>query len=146
MYKPYVPLCHKNAANGLVVFIPTSITLKMNLSTNKAVFKSGENLILNLSLSNEGPDETGDLYLVMLTPNGTIYSGLDWSKSVHPAAANFTIPEGFSLPETKVLEVTLPVDKPPITERGTYYFAIGLADTGSTYFRSMDISTFEVVD
>ncbi|MBU1627983.1 hypothetical protein KKB18_11500 [bacterium] len=129
---------------GLTEFIPTSVTLKMSLSTNNISYKKGDNFSLQLSVENQGPDEAGDLYFVMLAPDGTIYSALDWSKSIHPATSNITIPTGYTLPLLEVVNVTLPSSNPPISIPGKYYFAIGLADTDTTYFRSKAITLVEI--
>ncbi|MBU1627424.1 hypothetical protein KKB18_08660, partial [bacterium] len=129
---------------GLTEFTPTSVTMKMSLSTDNISYKRSDNFSLKLSVKNNGPDETGDFYFVMLTPDGTIYSALDWSKSIHPAASNITIPAGFTLPLLDVVSVTLPSSNPPISMPGKYYFAIGLADTGTGYFRSKAITSLDV--
>jgi ligand-binding sensor domain-containing protein len=130
--------------SGLVEFIPTSSTLKMSLFADQIEYKAGDKLNISLMVSNYGPDETGDLYFVMLAPDGKFYSGLDWSQGVHPAASNLTIPANFSLPVTKLLNLTLPSTTPPISQPGKYYFAIALADTGTTYLRSKAIIAIDV--
>jgi ligand-binding sensor domain-containing protein len=130
--------------SGLIEFTPTSVTLKMSLFADQIAYKAGDKLNLSLMVNNYGPDETGDLYFVMLAPDGKFYSGLDWSQGVHPAASNLTIPANFSLPVTKLLSLTLPSTTPPISQPGKYYFAIALADTGTTYLRSKAIITVNV--
>jgi len=130
---------------GLTEFIPTSVTLKMNLFAEGLAYKAGDMLSLSMNLNNYGPDETGDLYFVMMDPDGKIYSGLDWSESVHPAALNITIPEGFIMPVIDVIKVELPASSPPISKPGKYYFAIALADSGSTYFRAKAVTSIEVI-
>jgi ligand-binding sensor domain-containing protein len=130
---------------GITEFTPTSVTLRMNLLATGLIYKAGDKLSLSLNVNNYGPDETGDLYFVMIAPDGKIYSGLDWSESFHPAAANLTIPEGFSMPLIQALKVTLPSVSPPISMPGKYYFALALADTGTTYFRAKVITSMDVV-
>jgi hypothetical protein len=132
------------AGSGLTEFTPTSVTLKMSLFADQIAYKAGDKLNISLMVNNYGPDETGDLYFVMLAPDGNFYSGLDWSQGLHPAASNLTIPANFSLPVTKLLNLTLPSTTPPISQVGKYYFAIALADTGTTYLRSKAIVTIDV--
>jgi ligand-binding sensor domain-containing protein len=128
-------------SSGITEFIPTSVTLKMSLFADQIAYKAGDKLNISLMVNNYGPDETGDLYFVMLTPDGNFYSGLDWFQGLHPATSNFTIPSDFSLPLTKLLSLTLPSATPPISQPGKYYFMIALADTGTTYLRSKAIVT-----
>jgi ligand-binding sensor domain-containing protein len=129
---------------GILEFIPTSVTLKMSLFADQIAYKAGDKLNISLMVNNYGPDETGDLYFVMLAPDGNLYSGLDWSRGLHPAASNITIPANYSLPVTKLLNLTLPSTTPPISQPGKYYFAIALSDTGTTYLRSKAIITIDV--
>jgi streptogramin lyase len=129
---------------GLFEFTPSSLTLKMSLFADQIMYKAGDKLNISLMVNNYGPDETGDLYFVMLAPDGNFYSGLDWSRGLHPAASNLTIPANFSLPVTKLLNLTLPSTTPSISQPGKYYFAIALADTGTTYLRSKAIITVNV--
>jgi len=82
----------------------------------------------------------------MMAPDGTLYSALDWSVGARPVASNMTIPEGFGMPMIQAINVTLPAASPPISMPGKYYFAIGLADTGTTYFRSKAITSIDVVE
>jgi ligand-binding sensor domain-containing protein len=131
-------------SSGLTEFTPTSVTLKMSLFADQIAYKAGDKLNISLMVNNYGPDETGDLYFVMLAPDGNIYSGLDWSQGLHPAASNIIIPADYSLPVTKLLNLTLPSTTPQITQPGKYYFAIALADTGTTYLRSKAIITINV--
>jgi hypothetical protein len=130
--------------SGIAEFTPTSLTLKMSLFADQIAYKAGDKLNISLMVNNYGPDETGDLYFVMLAPDGNFYSGMDWSQGLHPAASNFTIPANFSLPVTKLLSLTLPSTTPLISQPGKYYFAIALADTGTTYLRSKAIITINV--
>ena len=131
--------------SGLTEFTPTSVTLKMNLFAPGLMYKAGDTFSLSLNVNNYGPDETGDLYFVMMTPDGRLYSGLDWTEGVRPAGKNITIPEGFAMPMIEALKVTLPADKPPIAMPGKYYFALSLADSGTTYFRAKAVTSIDVV-
>ena len=130
--------------SGLTEFIPTSATLKMNLFANKVLYKAGDELKLNLIITNYGPDETGDLYFVMMTPDGRIYSALDWSESLHPAASGFTFPEGFAMPMMELLKLTLPSKTPPVSAPGQYIFALAFTDPGTTYIKSKAIAFVEI--
>jgi len=131
---------------GLSEFTPTSVTLKMNLFAPGLMYKAGDSFSLSLNVNNYGPEETGDLYFVMMTPEGNLYSGLDWSEGVRPAAENMTIPADFSMPMIEALKVKLPANKPPISMPGKYYFALALADSGTTYFRAKAITSIDVVE
>jgi len=135
-----------SSSYGITEFTPTSVTLKMNLFAPGLMYKAGDMFSLSLNVNNYGPDETGDLYFVMMTPDGRLYSGLDWSEGVRPAGKNITIPEGFAMPMIEALKVKLPVSKPPIAMPGKYYFALALADTGTTYFRAKAITSIDVVE
>jgi len=132
--------------SGLTEFTPTSVTLKMNLFAPGLMYKAGDAFSLSLNVNNYGPEETGDLYFVMMAPDGNLYSGLDWSEGVRPAGKNITIPEGFAMPMIEALKVTLPADKPMIGIPGKYYFALALADSGTTYFRAKAITSIDVVE
>jgi len=130
--------------SGLTEFTPTSVTLKMNLFADKVMYDAGDELTLSLMVNNYGPDETGDLYFVMVSPEGKVYSAPEWSESVHPAASGITIPEGFRMPMMPVLTLSLPSEAPPISAPGQYLFAVALADSGTIYFRAKAIATIEV--
>jgi len=132
--------------SGLTEFTPTSVTLKMNLFAPGLMYNAGDTFSLSLNVNNYGPDETGDLYFVMMTPDGKLYSGLDWSEGVIPAGKNIMIPEGFAMPMIEALKVKLPVNKPPIAMPGKYYFALALADSGTSYFRAKAITSIDVVE
>jgi len=129
---------------GLIEFTPTSVTLKMNLFADKVMYGAGDELTLSLMVNNYGPDETGDLYFVMVSPDGLVYSAPDWSESVHPAASDITIPEGYRMPMMPVLTLSLPSGAPPISAPGQYLFAVALADPGTTYFRAKAITAIEL--
>jgi len=129
---------------GITEFIPTSVTLKMNLFADKVMYDAGDELTLSLMVNNYGPDETGDLYFVMVSPEGKVYSAPEWSESVHPAASDITIPEGFRMPMMPVLTLRLPSGAPPISAPGQYLFAVALADPSTTYFRNKTVTTIEV--
>jgi len=131
--------------SGITEFIPTSLTLKMNLFAGGLVYKTGDNLSLSFMINNYGPEETGDLYFVMVTPEGKIYSGLEWTELIHPVASNITISEKFFMPMIEVVNVSLPSESPPISKPGKYYFGLGFADPGTTYFRSKTIISIDVI-
>jgi len=132
------------AGRGLTEFTPTSVTLKMNLFADKVMYDAGDELTLSLMVNNYGPDEIGDLYFVMVSPDGKVYSAMEWSESVHPAVSDITIPEGFRMPMMPVLTLSLPSEGPPISMPGQYLFAVALADSGTTYFRAKAVTTVEV--
>ena len=131
---------------GITEFIPTSSTLKINLFTSGIAYKPGDKLMLNLLISNYGPDETGDLYFGMIAPDEAIYSLPGWSYGLNPIAENFTFPESFTMPIFEVVDVTLPSEKPPISQPGKYSFVVALADSGTTYFRAKALTTIEMVE
>ena len=82
----------------------------------------------------------------MFTPEGKLYSAPDWSGNLHPTAEKIIIPEGYSLPLTTILSVTIPCDEPPVADEGRYIFAVGLTDQGTTYFRSTAHISVEIED
>ncbi|MBU1626264.1 hypothetical protein KKB18_02750 [bacterium] len=112
----------ENSEGGYAEFTHTSLTLKMSLFAAGISYSQGDNLTISLIINNFGPGETENLYFILLVPNGTICSGLDWSDTIHPAVENITIPAGFTMPLLGVVNVVLPSDNPPKLMSGKYYF------------------------
>lgn len=131
---------------GLIEFTPSSVTLKMNLFAPGLVYHPGDELSLSLMINNYGPEEIGDLYFVMIAPDGLFYSFPEWNEGTVPVAKNLIISEGFSMPMIEAINVNLPSYSPPINQPGEYVFALALTAQGSTFIRSKGITIIKIIE
>ena len=119
---------------------PFDIKFTFNLDSDKVIFKSGDNLKLNLKLKTTEASPSSDIYMIMANPNPSYYSALDWLTGIRPFLTNFTFPEKLSLDNIILLDVTIPCSLPPIEKAGKYIFAIAAFKT-QTAELSSNIST-----
>jgi len=121
------------------------IEFKLNLDPDKQNFTSGDDLRLLLDIMTAPTPQTGDIYLIMLDPEGNTYFGMDWSQNIKPTASKYTLPDDLSVNDLTLLNVTIPCILPPINNNGMYSFAIAAFKTGTSEFIS-NLSTvgFEV--
>jgi len=79
---------------------------------------------------------TADLYFVMLSPAGNIYSGFAWNQGVSPLIAGITLPASTAVNSIPLFSFSIPNTNPPVGAGGTYYFGIVAAKQGSLDFIS----------
>jgi hypothetical protein len=88
-----------------------------------------------------------DLYLVMVDPNGKIYSGMDWNEGLKPVARGLTLPPNMKIEDLPILNYKIPNMTPPIQALGTYTFAMALFKTGTMdmimYLSRVDFKVYE---
>ena len=82
-----------------------------------------------------------DLYFVMLSPGGKIYSGMGWNEGIEPTITGLILPPNLKLLDLLIFEFSIPSQKPPvIPPTGTtpddppelFTFAMALFKTGTT--------------
>ena len=135
-------------------FPQTPLLPTVTITSDKREYTMYQDTIeLSLAANNPGDDIPVDLYFVLYhIPTGQLEPRLwffpNWS--MRASATSLTLPAGFDLPTTKIMDVEVPstmLNTPPITESGEYAFAVGLANPGTADFIG-DISSvfFNVVD
>ena len=115
---------------------PAKIDFSLTLDPPLSQFASGDSFDILLGVKVPPKDETIDLYFVMLNPSNKIYFGFLWDMNPAAVLSNFTLPANFTLTDATLLNITIPNDTPPISDPGTYTFAIGATDPGTFDFIS----------
>jgi len=91
-------------------------------------------------------DSSVDVSIVaaMMTPAEEILYFPRWSEDYNDIA--LTLPTGFVLPWSELMNFDLPSESPPIDQAGTYYFGMFLINSDDGDFYSYDVKKFYVVD
>jgi hypothetical protein len=124
---------------------PPLVQFELGIEPEKESFKDGALLKILLNIDTAPAKTDVDVYFLMLDPQDKIYSFPAWNMELQPAIENITLPENLSLHDYSFLEITLPSEKPPIKEAGTYTFAILAAKAGTmTPISNLSTVSFKV--
>ena len=117
------------------------------MKPKKLTFIDGDSINLLLDIDKVAPPFAIDLYIVMLYPNGKIYSGMEWSKGVKPVLNSFPLPSKYFVEDIVLMDLSIPSDNPPVGITGKYTFAVAAMNANTTEFISNIATTsFEVVE
>ena len=84
-----------------------------------------------------------DLYIIIIDPESSVWSGLDCSPGLKPTALNFSFPGDLSLRNAPLWSLTLPSSIPPLASPGIYTFYIGTTKPGTSEFIS-NLATLKI--
>jgi len=80
-------------------------------------------------------DVPGDVYLVVLDPDGAFWSpvgpGWAWAPGLAPFIAAFTLPAGLELTLDGLWRIPLTGESPPFNRYGDYLLMAGITEGGS---------------
>jgi hypothetical protein len=108
-------------------------------------YKDGDSIDITLDLATAPVQVTVDIYFIMLDPDGSIFSGLSWEKSLQPLVTGFKLPAELCIEGTSLVTFTLPGEKPPVGKSGEYSLYIGALKPGTTDFISnLGLATLKV--
>jgi hypothetical protein len=124
---------------GLSVFSQSKDEIHFNLHLDpaKEAYSAGDSFSLLLDLQALSKNTSIDLYFVLLNVNtNTLYYGLLWDITPAAVLTNFTLPANITLTDAVLMNITVPSQKPPVSNKGTYAFAIGASTPGTFDFIS----------
>jgi predicted outer membrane repeat protein len=123
------------------------IKFNLRIEPFKASYGSNDSIKILLDLDKVAPPSNIDIYLIMIEPNGIIFSGMDWSEDLKPALSSILLPSDISLKDIVIFENSIPVMEPPINTDtpGIYRLAIAAFISGSNELISnVEILSFEL--
>ncbi|MBU1628396.1 hypothetical protein KKB18_13590 [bacterium] len=102
------------------------VQFEFGIDPERESFKAGDKIKITTDLITAPYRDNllVDLYFVMNDPENNIYSYPTWEKVLQPSFLNLPLPGNLSQEEIVLLEMTLPMEKPPIRLHGEYTFAI----------------------
>ncbi|MBU1628222.1 PQQ-binding-like beta-propeller repeat protein [bacterium] len=97
-------------------------------------FSAGDRIVLTLdiSIASVWLGTYIDVYLLMLDPDGIVYSGMDWEEGAKPLIARLSLFDKYKESDIMILDSILPSEKPPIKKSGEYRFFIAAAKAGTS--------------
>ncbi|MBU1628297.1 hypothetical protein KKB18_13090 [bacterium] len=115
---------------------PMHIQFELGINPIKFTYKTGDELNLCFSLITAPEDINADLYLILLKPEVTIYSGMVWDKGISPLVLDYTLPANLDMGNVSLLTFILPSTTPPVDKPGTYTFYLAALKPGTVDFIS----------
>jgi predicted outer membrane repeat protein len=112
----------------------------------KETFSSGDHFSLLLDIQAPSKDTPIDIYFVLLNVNtNKLYFAFTWDMTPVAILKNFTLSANFTMTDAALRAITLPSQKPPISSKGNYAFAIAAAEPNTLNFISnIATASFEV--
>jgi predicted outer membrane repeat protein len=114
----------------------SNILFDLHFDKLKNIFRNSDNIRLLLDINMISPNVNVDLYFILITPDGCIFSGMDWSSSIKPMITNLYLSSDLAIDDMVLLDATIPIDNPPISMVGEYEFIIACIKTNTTEFIS----------
>jgi len=117
------------------------VIFNLHIEPEQSTFTDGDSFELLLDLKTYSHDVSADIYFVMLNETtGVLYFAPGWGTEIKLAIDNIFLPADLSLSDATLLNITLPSNRPPITQHGRYTFAIAAAKPGTADMIS-DVAT-----
>src|SRR4030043_883316 len=89
----------------LIFASSASAEVRLALTTGEVRYFAEDVFTLKLDLAiNEDAGFYGDVFLVAIDPNGTIYFAPDWKQEVKPVLENFFFPPAVDLKSAMIIE------------------------------------------
>jgi predicted outer membrane repeat protein len=102
----------------------------------KANYTNGDNITLNFDVATAPVVTKVNIYLIMVDPDGNIYSALAWNKGLLPLVEGLSVPKDLDIEGATIANFVLPSTKPPISKAGTYTFYMAALKPGTVDFIS----------
>jgi len=112
------------------------LTFNLRISPEQSTFENNDMWQLIVDLTSPVISLDVDIYLILLDPAQKFWFGLQWNNEVSTLISNVNIPVGTALNDIVLIENTIPSSKPPLSQKGTYYFAIVASKPGTFDFLS----------
>jgi len=128
---------------AVLVLAPIVVSAQptITIHTDHDAYQPGDTI--EVSLSGENYDEAVfvDVYVGLLTPDGSVYSysHFGWFFFILPWIESIQVPSSFSMQQTPFWSIGLPCSMPPIRDEGQYNFAALLTYPG-TFDRASELS------
>ena len=116
----------------------------INIYTDRDRYSTGDTITISVDGENKSDGRACDLWLVMIDTYQNIYFAPMWDSTPAPALSDLYLPQGFTLPLTTLFEYPVPNGTPPVSDPGSYIFAIGLTDAGTMNFFHVSSAGFEI--
>ena len=120
---------------------------QISIYTDKASYQAGDTIEMSLAAENAGEALSVDVYIGLVTPEGSLYTlgQLAWSQAIGPWIEDIHVPSGFSMDRSPFFWFPLPCEMPPIHRPGEFWFLAGLSQPGSLHFVSgISSAAFEI--
>ena len=99
-------------------------------------FTDGDEVTIQFDLKTASTENTADIYLLLLDPDGKFWPGLTWDKGIKPLVKGFTLPADLDIESAPIVNFTIPSTKPPVDKAGRYFFYIAALKPGTIDFIS----------
>jgi len=114
--------------------------VELKLTTGEIRYFAEDVFMLKLDLDiNEESGFLGDVYLIVVDPNGSVYFAPEWKQETKTILSNFFFPPSINFQSALIIEQHIPNRTFPMLNEGEYTFAIGIAMTGTASF--LDIAS-----
>lgn len=113
-------------------------------SLNQTVFGAGDTIVGSLEAANHGVEVEVDAYVAFVLPDGAVVSmtANGFAVGVQPWFTNVMLPTGFEFGPAEVVRIPIPSGM----AAGSYMFAAGLSQPGTTEFYNVSYFPFTVSD
>lgn len=101
----------------------------IEISGDKDELRAGDTFILSASLENPGDPLAVDVYLLLLSPDNTVFSFPDMKVGLKPLVKNYTLPANFFLSETDIFSLNIPEG---VSGLGTFQIAAAITYPDTT--------------
>jgi len=132
----------------LIVFLLlatfASAEVNLALQTGEIRYFAGDVFMLKLDLAiNEEEGFYGDIYLVIIDTNETVFFAPKWMTRPEPVIENFFFPPSIEFESALIVEQDIPSISFPMVNDGEHTLAIGIAQAGTTNFLDIASCTTE---
>jgi parallel beta-helix repeat protein len=112
--------------------------IRFGLSIDPILEKYGDGDSINLKFDiHTAPAEiNADVFLIMLDPDGYLYSALLWNQGLQAIVQGLAIPKGLDIKGSLIASFEFPCSKPPIGKPWTYIFYLTALKPGTVDFIS----------
>jgi len=110
---------------------PPNVLFDLYISPLKEAYGSHDTIEVNLDIRTGNKFNHVDIYFILNTPEGEVFSGMAWGEGLCPMISDFKLGEYLEVVGVEVLKFRLPSETLPISGYGTYTFAIAGTDAGT---------------
>jgi hypothetical protein len=113
------------------------LAFDLSLDPVKTSYTGGDNITLKFDVTTAPiVITTGNIYLIMVDPDGNYYSAMSWNKGLQPLVQGLSVPANLNIAGSPLFSFTIPSAKPLVTNHGTYTFYLAALKPGTTDFIS----------
>ncbi len=107
------------------------IELGLRIAPEKSQYEIGDYFWLTLDLRTAPESNRADVYLVLVAPDGRIYSAMDWQEIIKPVIKNIFIPGNISFTDAVLFKVDIASVEELTGIGGNFIFGLGVFEPGT---------------